>query len=548
MARTRAQGRRALPGTPPYAPNVGRGGRDDGLDAQPDAGLDALMDAVVSMSTDLDIATVLDRLVAAGRTLTGASYGALGVLGPHGGLQEFVHSGLDAATVARIGDLPQGRGVLGAVVASPHPLRLHDVADCPASVGFPPHHPQMRTFLGVPVRARGAVFGNLYLTDKRGGADFTARDEQVAVALAASAGVALEHARAYRQVREHERWLEQAAACTAALTSGRPLEEAVAEVGALVRAATGAAAAHLHVRADDLPTGVADDLSGRAPVVRRLPDGTVLGVPGDAWALLVPLRSGERWVGGLTAGWPADTVTGATAGRVHTPGPPDDLASVAGFGEQLALALDVAGAQGDRARLAVLEERERIARDLHDMVIQRLFAIGLDVQGAAQDAVRPDVARRLGTAVDDLDETIKDVRTTIFRLGTRGAEAGRGLRHRIDAEVVAARRGLGFVPHLRTDGVTATVPDDVADDAVAVVREALANVARHARAHEVVVRVQVGTDLVVEVQDDGVGIPPDADRSGLANVAGRAASRGGTSSAAALPEGGSLVRWSVPLP
>ena len=269
MAPTRAQGRTALPGASPYAPKVGRGGREDGLDAQPDAGLDALMDAVVSMSTDLDIATVLDRLVAAGRALTGASYGALGVLGPHGGLQEFVHSGLDAATVARIGDLPQGRGVLGAVIASPHPLRLHDVADCPASVGFPPHHPTMRTFLGVPVRARGAVFGNLYLTDKRSGADFTARDEQVAMALAASAGVALEHARAYRRVREHERWLEQAAACTAALTSGRPLEEAVAEVGALVRAATGAAEVRLHVRADDLPDAAADDLSGRVPVVRR---------------------------------------------------------------------------------------------------------------------------------------------------------------------------------------------------------------------------------------------------------------------------------------
>jgi signal transduction histidine kinase len=221
---------------------------------------------------------------------------------------------------------------------------------------------------------------------------------------------------------------------------------------------------------------------------------------------------------------------------------------MAGFAEQLALALDVADAQADRARLAVLEDRERIARDLHDMVIQRLFAIGLDVQGAAQESVRPEIARRLESAVDDLDETIKDVRTTIFRLGARAGGTGTGLRHRIDAEVVGARQALGFLPRLRTDGVTATVPEDVVEDAVAVVREALANIARHARAQDVVVRVEVGPGLVVEVQDDGVGIPGDVSRrSGLANLENRAARRGGSFVVTALPEGGTHLRWTVPL-
>ena len=505
-----------------------------GGDTERDVRLDALMGAVVSMSAELDIATVLERLVAAGCLLTGARYGALGVLGEHGGLEEFVHQGVDEPTARLIGHPPEGRGVLGHLVSDPHPLRLHDLAAHPSSVGFPAHHPPMRSFLGVPVLDHGAVFGNLYLTDKADGADFTGRDEQVAVALAAAAGVALGHARAYHRAREHERWLETAAAATATLTAGRPRDSAVASVLAHVRQRSGAATATLHEDPDALPAELSTELTGRSPVLRAP------GHDDGPWTLAVPLRSGERWVGGLVLTWPVDGPAS---------GPRLDLPSITGFGEQLALALDVADAESDRARLAVLEERERIARDLHDMVIQRLFAIGLDVQAAAQDAVRPELSRRLEAAVDDLDETIKDVRTTIFRLGSRGGATGTGLRHLIDAEVVQARRGLGFLPRLRTDGVTATVPDDVAQDAVAVVREALANAARHARAHEVVVRIDVGRDLLVEVQDDGVGIPAQiAVRSGLANLEDRAVRRGGSLRVTALLDGGTHLQWSVPLP
>ncbi|MBO9555056.1 GAF domain-containing sensor histidine kinase [Cellulomonas sp.] len=507
-----------------------------GVDAGQDERLDALMAAVVSMSTELDVGTVLQRLVAAGCRLTGARYGALGVLGPHGDLQQFVHLGMDAGTVERIGHLPSGRGVLGHLMSSPHVLRLHDLTAHPSSVGFPPHHPPMHTFLGVPVRARGGVFGNLYLTDKAGDADFTARDEQIAVALAAAAGVAVDHARVFHRTRQHELWLETAAACTATLTSGVPRDEAVAAVLARVRRSAGAPVAHLY-RDDNMPEALSGDLTGRGPVLREVPAGSLPGWGPAAWVLALPLRSGDRWLGALALFWPAHRETT----------PHVDLPSVAGFGEQVALALDVADAQSDRARLAVLEERERIARDLHDMVIQRLFAIGLDVQGAAQDAVRPDVADRLEHAVGELDETIKDIRSTIFRLGSRGGSPGTGLRHRIDAEVVGARRVLGFLPRLRTDGITATVPDAVGEDAVAVVREALANVARHARAHEVVVRIDVGRDLLVEVQDDGVGMPDAATPSGLTNLEDRAVRRGGTLQLVAPPGGGTLLRWSVPL-
>ncbi|WP_051275145.1 GAF domain-containing sensor histidine kinase [Cellulomonas sp. URHD0024] len=504
-----------------------------------DERLEELMSAVVSLSSTLDISTVLERLVEAGCHLTGARYGALGVLGEHGGLVEFVHRGIDDETVALIGPLPTGQGVLGHLSTSPHPIRLHELAEHEDSVGFPAHHPPMHTFLGVPVMARGEIFGNLYLTEKHNAAgeprDFTARDEQLATALAAAAGVAVGHARAYRRAREHELWLEAAAACSEALTSGIPRADALATVRARVAAVAEASAVMLH---DDLPPGLEADLVGHAPVLRRMSDGQDLGLDGPVWVLAMPLRSAERWVAALTACWP---------GPEGDAGPQVDLSSVAGFAEQLALALDVAEAQADRARLAVLEERERIARDLHDMVIQRLFAIGLAVQGAAQDAVRPDVTQRLESAVDDLDETIKDVRTTIFRLGARGGSTT-GLRHAVDAEVVRSRQTLGFLPRLRIEGVTATVPDNISADTVAVVREALANVARHARAREVVVRLFIGADVLVEVQDDGVGVPEHVTRrSGLANLEERARRRGGSMSVNPVDDGGTLLAWTVPL-
>jgi len=504
----------------------------------PDEGLSALMAAITSMSSELDVATVLDRLVTAACGLTGARFGALGVISPHGGLEEFVHHGVDPETARRIGELPQGRGVLGHLVSHPEALRLHDLTTHPASVGFPPHHPPMQTFLGVPVRAHGSVFGNLYLTDKTGGGDFTTHDEQFAVALAAAAGVTLDHARAYRRAHDHEMWLETAAACTALLTSGRPRHEVDAEVVARVRERTAAQSVTIIDARGAAPGTSHEWVGGRKPVLRRMSDASEFGCEGDAWALVAPLRSGRRRMGALVACWSAHDQSRRP--EIH-------LESVAEFGKQVALALDVAAAQTDRARLAVLEDRERIARDLHDMVIQRLFAIGLDVQAAAQDAVRPDVARRLESAVDDLDETIKDVRTAIFRLGTRDASST-GLRERVDDEVVNARHALGFLPRLRTDGVTALVPVDVVADAVAVVREALANVARHARAHEVVVRVSVGTDLVIEVHDDGVGLDDDAERGhGLGNLESRASERGGSLRVGAVAGGGTYLRWSVPL-
>ncbi|MFS0698672.1 GAF domain-containing protein [Cellulomonas sp. 179-A 4D5 NHS] len=505
--------------------------------------LQALMDAIVSMSSEMDIATVLDRLVAVACRLTDARYGALGVLGEQGGLEQFVTRGIDPSTRRAIGPLPHGRGVLGHIITEPRALRLHDLTEHPAAVGFPPHHPPMRTFLGLPVRARGEVFGNLYLTEKTGesgaSVDFTPEDEQVVVALAAAAGVAIDHARTYRVVREHERWLEAAATCTRLVTATAG-EDWTSDVLACVREAAQADAAVVVRQDGDSPEHLARTaLQADRPVLTESPDGAGTGLDCPAWTLVIPLLSVERRMGAVVVSWRREV------GGVE---PQLDLGMVASFSEQLALALDVTAAQHDRARLAVLEERERIARDLHDMVIQRLFAIGLTVQGAAQDAVRVDVAQRLDGAVDELDETIKEIRSSIFRLGSRPRSEAFGFRHRIDTEVVHARELLGFLPGLRTEGVTAIVPAEVGEDAVAVVREALANTARHARARSAVVEVQVGPELVVRVADDGVGLPTTVARtSGLANLTDRARRHGGVLTLERGDRGGTVLTWSVPL-
>lgn len=505
--------------------------------------LQALMDAIVAVSSEMDVATVLDRLVAVACRLTAARYGALGVLGEQGGLSQFVTHGVDPGTRRAIGALPRGHGVLGHLITEPRVLRLHDLTEHPASVGFPPHHPPMRSFLGLPVRARGEVFGNLYLTEKTAESgdvvDFTPEDEQVVVALAAAAGVAVDHARTYRLVREHERWLEAAATCTRMVTSSAG-EDRTCDVLACVREAAQADAAVMLPEGGGPPGQVGGStVPADRPVLVPSADGAATGLDGPTWTLVVPLVSIERRMGAVVVAWRREV--GGVAPQL-------DLGMVAGFGEQLALALDVTAAQSDRERLAVLEDRERIARDLHDMVIQRLFAIGLTVQGAAQDAVRADVAERLDRAVDELDETIKEIRSSIFRLGSRSRSEAFGLRHRIDTEVVQSREVLGFLPGLRTEGVTAIVPVDVGEDAVAVVREALANTARHAQARSAVVEVQVGPELVVRVADDGVGLPTGPSRaSGLANLADRARRHGGSLRVASGERGGTVLTWSVPL-
>ena len=360
-----------------------------------------LLDAVMTVGSNLDLGEVLRHIVESAASLVDARYAALGVLDETGtALAQFITVGLDDDTYRAIGALPKGHGILGLLIREPKPIRLPDLAEHPDSFGFPPNHPPMKSFLGVPVRVRDQVFGNLYLTDKTSAEVFTDIDEELVVGLAAAAGVAIENARLHLRVRE----------------------------------------------------------------------------------------------------------------------------------------------------LALLEDRERIARDLHDTVIQRLFATGLRLQGAARLAQRPEVADRIIQAVDDLDLTVKHIRTAIFGLEASRRASG-GLRQRVLSLASEAAGALGFDPHVLFDGTVDTLDEEVAAELLAVLREALTNVARHAGATRADVEITVDAEVVLRVVDDGKGRPEEhrAGGHGLANLAARASRLGGSVTVAAGAAGsGTVVDWRVP--
>jgi signal transduction histidine kinase len=361
-----------------------------------------LLDVVLTVGSDLDLAAMLRRIVQGAVELVDATYGALGVLDEtKTRLAQFITVGFDDETYQAIGHLPEGHGILGLLIVDAKPLRLPDLNEHPDSYGFPPHHPPMRSFLGVPIRVRGEVFGNLYLTDKSSAEVFTDIDEELVVGLAAAAGVAIENARLLSKVHE----------------------------------------------------------------------------------------------------------------------------------------------------LALVEDRERIARDLHDTVIQRLFATGMSLQSAIRFVTSDPVAAigRIGGAVDELDATIKQIRTAIFDLEQSKATQD-SLRARILALAREAAVPLGFDPRVVFDGAIDTaLHDNVGDELLATLREALSNVARHARASRVDVEVVVDGEVRLTVTDDGVGPPSDdlPTGKGLRNMGDRAAKLGGALQLRAAIGGGTVVEWTA---
>ena len=534
------------------------------LDAQ--ERLRGLLDAVVGINADLSLERALERIVTAACTLADAEFGALGVLGggPGRRLREFVTHGLSADQRAAIGDLPAGHGILGLIIDRPEPLRLPVLGEHPSSYGFPPHHPPMQTLLGVPIRIRDRVFGNLYLTEKRGGGTFTAEDEDVVVALAAAAGVVIENARLFEDTTLRRRWLEAAAEVSSALLTDTGGAAALTLVAARAREVPGADTAAVLVPADGQRlqvVGVAglpeDDLVGTyletpgthleevagaaaAIVLPEVADDQLaplelLGGPAGS-LVLVPLRTSVARYGVLVVGWSPS----AEQAFLDT-----DVRLIEAYADQAALAMQVAQGREDRSRLAVFEDRDRIGRDLHDLVIQRLFAIGLTLENASRLAERPEVSTRLSTAVDDIDATIKDIRRTIFELSA--PPESRDLRAQLGDALEVVAPALGFLPHLTTVGpVDAAVGDEVRGHLLAVLREALANAARHAQASAVEVDLAVGDEVVLTVRDDGVGYRPGERRSGVRNMSERAESLGGTFSVATRADGGTELVWRVP--
>jgi signal transduction histidine kinase len=362
-----------------------------------DVRLQQLLDAMLSIGSDLSLPAVLQRIIESACKLVDARYGALGVMDDHGQLTDLATNGVDESTHDAVGRLPEFTGILGVLLSDPKPVRLRDVGEHPLAQGFPPGHPKMTSFLGVPIRGKEAI-GSLYLADKQSGDQFTEEDERLAVTLAAASGVAIDNARL----------------------------------------------------------------------------------------------------------------------------------------------------QSSLEHVAVLQDRERIARELHDKVIQRLFAAGMTLQTTLPMAARTEVASRITQAVEEIDETIRDIRRTIFALESR---TRRGVRVDIFAHVDAAREVLGFTPELRLEGpIDSAVPEATADHLLATLFEALSNVAQHAGASKVDVAVEASDELRLEVADDGAGLPDRIEPGqGLRNMERRALELGGNATVRPGKGAGTVVEWRVPL-
>ena len=528
----------------------------------------------MAITADLELSDVLHAIVHAACELVDARYGALGVLAPdHDYLLEFITHGVTDEERVRIGDPPRGHGVLGLLIRHPDPLRLEDLAEHPSSFGFPPNHPPMHTFLGTPIRTRDEVFGNLYLTEKADDGTFTDEDETVLVALAAAAGVAIDNARLYEQSRLQRDWIEAIAEVSQRLLSGETETEALADLAHRVGELSGArltavtltgpvgaspVIAGLHQRhpddeiaEDDLITALGTPIAsevisrGSTVVVREQGPsedrgglvtelGGLLESARPVTAIVMPVMVGSEPLGVIARVWGWDEVPTVTL-------PPAVLDSMA---EQVGLALVAARTQRDRERIGLLEDRDRIARDMHDHVIQRLFATGLSLQSVARLTDDHTMRQRIDSAVDELDEAIKDIRRAIFELQQPNTP---GLAERLEDVARQAAIGLEHPAQLTVTGGETHVPPDLETDVVAVVREGLANVAKHARASAAAVDVVVGDTVVVSVSDDGVGVPKGVRHSGLANLGHRARARGGTFALDDNEPSGTVLTWTAPL-
>ncbi|MEO3811601.1 GAF domain-containing sensor histidine kinase [Sphaerisporangium sp. B11E5] len=523
-----------------------------------------LLEAVVSIGSDLQLETVLRRIVETATRLVDASYGALGVVGEGGTLIEFIPVGLSEDEIARIEHWPHGLGLLGLLIKTPEPLRLARISDHPESYGFPPGHPPMGSFLGVPLRVRAEVFGNLYLTEKRGGAEFDEEDQAVVTALATAAGVAIENARLYEETRRREIWLRASSEITTSLLSGAGTEQVLTQVAQRAREMADADMVTILFPAEDgeslrvrIAEGGGEQAGTEVPVEGSLPGAAFTG--GDP-VMVSDLDTSHLRLP-VTSEWgPAAAVPLGTAGSVRGvltlvkrsgrfPFTESMLHMLQAFAGQAAIALELAEARQDAERLGLLEERDRIAKDLHDVVIQRLFAVAMTLMGAMRLVERPEASTRVQHAVNELDETIRQIRSTIFALQAPLDGGDPGLRAKIVHLVEGARGHLGFMPGLRMEGrLDNIVPAPIADHLLAVLREALSNVVRHAKAGKADVSAEVADGQVtLVVRDNGVGLPGDGRRSGLRNLQERAEQLGGTFTAESGDDGGTVLTWRVPL-
>lgn len=529
--------------------------------------LDGLVEAMLVVTSGLELDVTLKTIVHTAIDLVDASYGALGVRGHDHELVEFIYEGIDAETHELIGPLPSGRGVLGHLIDEPKPIRLDNITQHPASVGFPPNHPPMRTFLGVPVRIRDEVYGNLYLTDKADGQPFSEDDEVLVEALAAAAGIAIDNARLYEQSRARQSWIEATRDIGTELLGGADPAQVfrlIADEALKLTAADVvlvAVPSDIQLRVEEVDELLIVETAGKVGAVGSLPPITVEGsVIGKAFATQAPQRFAD--IGDELTAIPGcgaamvlplrttDTVAGIVVilrrqGRQTFSA--EQLDMMAGFADQATLAWQLASTQRHLRELDVLSDRDRIARDLHDHVIQRLFAIGLALQGTIPRSRLPEVRQRLTSSVDDLQEVIQEIRTAIFDLHGGSTGTTTQLRQRLD-NAVNGFAGSGPRITIQYVGPLSVVEPGLADHAEAVVREAVSNAVRHAEASSLSITVRVEDELAIEVIDDGRGMPADVKPSGLINLRRRAYEVGGDFTVADAEGGGTVLRWSAPLP
>jgi signal transduction histidine kinase len=530
--------------------------------------------ALMGVASGLELKATLRRIVTNAVYLAEASYGALGVLNLDGKIQEFIHVGMSDEVSNQIGNLPTGEGLLGELSAYPTPLRLAHINEHSASIGLPENHPPMTSFLGVPIRIRGEVFGNLYLTSKKGGEAFTEEDEKSVIAFATAAAVAIENSRLYELATLKEKWQRAVTEIGTAVLSGGDSSEVLGLIAEKSRSLTGAAAALIALpdSKNSLIIEIVNIDSEPTPTALRLHSWLGADVPADSllrisfllggsiiedkcfiWsqvttdpveetvaAVALPLRTVDKVLGVLLLIWPEGSIVAANA----------VIELIESFAGQAALTLVLAEAQQHKEDLAVLEDRDRIGRDLHDLVIQRIFATGLLLNGLLQEEdLPPEFNKKIDLAVGQLDETIREIRQTIFDLHTVSPETS--IKKRISQEVDSISNVLGFPVRLTLMGpLDSMITPAIADHLLAVVREVLSNCVKHAHATEIDIRVAIDArGLVCEVIDNGKGYELGSRTSGIANLESRAAELVGQLVVGARPDAqpGTWLCWSIPL-
>ena len=530
---------------------------------------DALLEAGLTLASELSLPIVLQRIVDLAVEVTDARYGALGVLGTGDELVDFITTGISAKQRRAIGALPRGRGVLGLLIREPRLVRVKDIGSHAASVGFPPNHPPMHSFLGAPVQALGKVYGNVYLAEKRGAREFSLEDERSLHVLATQAGVAIANASLYQQTLQRERWLEAEHEITTNILEGADAGALLTSVAEHARDLAGADAATILTTTSTPGQLVvaaavgayAQDVQGRPVPAAKSISGVVMesGQPlytDDASihsrgyqpiirlghvgpAIFVPLRVGGRATGTLMV---ANTKGGSQFSE-------STIALVETFADQASVAIGYGRAQAEVRRLELMDERERIAKELHDGIIQSLFAVGMGLQSTALMVGSPETAARIEGAVGELDRVIRDLRNYIFGLRP-GILADRQLDQALRELGQDIQKRSSFPVEVEVDRELAAVVSSRSHQIVQLTREALSNVARHAQAkHSVVRLVRIGKTAVLTIEDDGVGFEVGSDPAGngLRNMRERAAAMGGALRVSSKAGKGTKLRLTFPI-